>query len=458
MNSLAATADPSELVPEEDHYAEHLAEVNETREVVSTRDIVNSRGVLLCRQGSRIDRSVAARLVKHKVVGALEEQVSIRGALDGRSLHERLLGLLQRYPDLQRIQEGNGFAPDCERLFTREALHPSLSQKLTVLDERMPQQLEKGLFCAWLSALTARNMGLSRDLESAVFVAGLVHDLGFLHISPAILDKRGGLEPAEWRAIQAHVVIGKLLLESIPGIHPRAARAVLEHHERCDGSGYPVGRTEEDLDELGQIVGLADSIQAIRIQQFEKKGRNLRDLKPYLLLNTTTHFYPVFKATCQIIDRSELKPTLVDPEADIAALAKRLLQRGQAVRQAVNILTQPRVYEISAAHSDYSVGRSLLKITSHVLVMTAQSGLVNQDLYGWLDRISREANPDTLLELNDLDLMLNELSWQVNNARRAFDAFVEAGCARSDSARALIAQASAEVGEAMKSASKHRGR
>ncbi len=144
----------------------------------------------------------------------------------------------------------------------------------------MPAELEKGLCCAWLSSLILRRLGFDTETVYMAFLAGLAHDIGLMHINPAILSKKSDFSGPEWRANQSHVVVGKIFLESTPGIQPRMARAALEHHERCDGSGYPAGKTDEQLDVLGQVVGMAHSIQSMRMHQFERRGRNVMDLLP----------------------------------------------------------------------------------------------------------------------------------------------------------------------------------
>jgi HD-GYP domain-containing protein (c-di-GMP phosphodiesterase class II) len=418
-----ALAEPAP--PENDYYAVRLAEVNERIEVVSTEDIVNTQGALVCRKGVRITSDVARRIVQHKLVKPLEDQVQIAKSVSGESLYTRCQSLLTKFPDLKQTDDALQFDAANKALFLECRLHPTLVQKLTVMEERSPHELEKALFCAWLTGLLARELSFDRQTTHAAFLAALLHDVGFLHIDPEILSKKSRLSPPEWRAVQSHGVIGKLLLEHIPGLNPRTARAVLEHHERCDGSGYPTGKNDTQLDLLGQIVGITDSIQSIRIHQFEPKGRNLRDLLPYLQMNATTYFYDVYKATTSIVRKSGLRPTIVKPPVDIATQAEQLLAHGRVLQEAVEVLIQRQVFELLAKVKETPQSVSMHKVATHVLTMSTQSGLVSAELFDWLSQVHASPDETALLELNEIELMQNELLWQLNNAARVLGMYLE---------------------------------
>jgi HD-GYP domain-containing protein (c-di-GMP phosphodiesterase class II) len=144
-----------------------------------------------------------------------------------------------------------------------------------------------------------------KEIHNA-FIAGLFHDIGLLHIDPAVLFKKTELSADEWRAIQSHVVIGYLVFKGSDIANQEVARAILEHHECCDGTGYPKAKSAEQLLTLGQVLAQADSIQAVRINRFKDSGRSLRDALPILHMNSGTHFLSVYKTICLIILKSKL--------------------------------------------------------------------------------------------------------------------------------------------------------
>lgn len=91
----------------------------------------------------------------------------------------------------------------------------------------------------------------------------LLHDLGKNRVPQEILDKPGPLDEDEWRVMRTHPEVGYELLVRAVGTAPSYAHIVLEHHERCDGSGYPGGRYGHQIALDSQVVAIADAFDAL---------------------------------------------------------------------------------------------------------------------------------------------------------------------------------------------------
>jgi response regulator RpfG family c-di-GMP phosphodiesterase len=423
LAELKQDASIEEIAQEQNHYVSHLAEVNKSNDVVSTEDIRNEKGVLLVRKGARISHSVADKILNHKLIKPLEQQVRLENTLDTDSLHSSFASLLAKYPDVSHIHEKLDADGLFKSLFDEKNINSIILQKLTVFQDRLLEEYEKTIFCAWLSALIAKEVGLQDNMIKAAFIAGLSHDIGLLHIDPETVFKKGGLTPAEWRAIQSHVVIGQLMLKNMVDIDSSVADAVLQHHERCDGSGYPVGKTEEQLEVMGQIVGMADSMQAIRVNQFTKCGRNLRDAMPYLHMNSNTHFLIVYRAMCSILQKSELPPTGNNPFGDSNALVSHLLIRGKKLKNAVVLLDQ--VLELSQFMKPGTSINKLVKVTQPVVSMIRTSGLVRDEIIQWLETLQSQPDSSVLDDLTEMDLMQNELYWQLRKVCKMVNDYLD---------------------------------
>jgi len=108
----------------------------------------------------------------------------------------------------------------------------------------------------------ARQRGLSEQEIEWVYLAGLVHDIGKIGTPEHILRKEGRLEPEERQIVQRHPGVGGRILEGIKRLEP-IREAVVHHHERLDGSGYPDGLKGDEIPLLARIVGLADAFDAM---------------------------------------------------------------------------------------------------------------------------------------------------------------------------------------------------
>lgn len=268
-----------------DSYAVHLAAVNQTQQVLATEDIHNEKGVLLVRKGHAIKSETAQRLLNHRLLRPLDTSISISDSVDGRRIYADITALLQGDPESQAIHQALNLEPALKHVCFQLKSYPLIAQKITVLALRLPDEYQKGLYCAWMSlalAVQLRNDDL--DMQSA-FLAGLAHNTGLLHIDPAIVANTGTYTPDEWRAVQSHPLIGEMFLSHVPGLQPAVARAVREHHERCDGSGYPAALWEERLSLLGQVVAVADTAWGICMPPEGGKYHSLADVLTIIKMN-----------------------------------------------------------------------------------------------------------------------------------------------------------------------------
>ncbi len=119
--------------------------------------------------------------------------------------------------------------------------------------------------CQRLAGL-AHELGVKAGLDPAalkgVVFGALLHDIGKIGISDAILTKPAPLTPEEWRAMRLHPIIGERICEPL-ATAAQFAPIVRHHHERWDGGGYPDGLRAEAIPMGARIVGLVDSYDAI---------------------------------------------------------------------------------------------------------------------------------------------------------------------------------------------------
>jgi HD-GYP domain-containing protein (c-di-GMP phosphodiesterase class II) len=114
-------------------------------------------------------------------------------------------------------------------------------------------------------------MGCNPDDLNTIYLSGLLHDIGKIGISDAVLQKPGPLTEDELEHIKTHPALGHKILNGIKQLD-KVLPVVLHHHEAWDGSGYPHGLQLEESPLLARIVAVADSIDAMSSDRPYRKG------------------------------------------------------------------------------------------------------------------------------------------------------------------------------------------
>ena len=147
---------------------------------------------------------------------------------------------------------------------------------------------------AIISRIIGKWLHFSNEELDTLTLAGLLHDIGKTKIPDEVLNKDGKLTDEEFQMIRNHPKYG-YILKSQP-LNSHIKKAALMHHERCDGSGYPMGLTMEEIDDYALIIAIADVYDAMTaarsyraplcpfevIAEFEKDG--LQKYKPKYIL------------------------------------------------------------------------------------------------------------------------------------------------------------------------------
>ena len=114
-------------------------------------------------------------------------------------------------------------------------------------------------------------MGMSPEECDTLTICGLLHDIGKVMIPVEIITKPSRLSPTEYALIQTHTIHGYNLLENIE-LDERIKLAALQHHERCDGKGYPKALRYNDIDQFARIVAIADVYDAMTSNRIYRQG------------------------------------------------------------------------------------------------------------------------------------------------------------------------------------------
>lgn len=249
--------------PQESHYLNQVARTGDRRSVVAAEDILSDTGMNLLAGGKALNSDMLHKLVQHKLLKPIDESITIADAISPEQI--RTLGeeaLTANPLCLALIREAQR-EHILDRAFSGINLATPLRNKLTVMQETAPDLLTHSVGTALLCTFFGEQLGQPEPQLATLALAGLVHDIGHLHTDPGLLDRSQRADAYLRRQVRVHPIIGYAILRKVAFLPAAAARAVLEHHERLDGSGYPDGSIEKQISLPGRILAFAEFSQGV---------------------------------------------------------------------------------------------------------------------------------------------------------------------------------------------------
>ncbi len=128
-------------------------------------------------------------------------------------------------------------------------------------------------------------------------MAGLVHDIGKISVPAEILSKPGQLSVIQWGMIKAHPQVGYDILKTVEFPWP-VAEMVLQHHERLDGCGYPVGLSGEEIMLEARILAVADVVEAMASHRPYRPAHGINDALEEISQNRLVLYDPEVVEAC----------------------------------------------------------------------------------------------------------------------------------------------------------------
>jgi putative two-component system response regulator len=154
---------------------------------------------------------------------------------------------------------------------------------------------------------------MTKSEQRVLARSGLLHDIGKLGIPGAILHKHDPLDDSEWQLMRTHPELGLRILQWA-GNFERALLAVLYHHERMDGSGYPHGLVGEAIPIEARVVAVADMYDVLTSDRPYRRATSEREARSVLEAAAGPHLDPrIVGALLQSLDH---QPPRVAPALD----------------------------------------------------------------------------------------------------------------------------------------------
>ncbi len=140
-----------------------------------------------------------------------------------------------------------------------------------------------------LACAIARECGLLEKQIEGIRMAGIIHDLGKISVPAEVLSKPSRLTANEFNLIKEHPQTGFDILKEIEFPWP-IAEIVLQHHERCDGSGYPQGLSGDEILIEARIIAVADVVEAMASHRPYRPGKGLKKALDEVASNRGTFY------------------------------------------------------------------------------------------------------------------------------------------------------------------------
>ena len=228
-------------------------------------------------------------------------EVAVRRALEHQELLEAKLRYERHLQEMirQRTAELDGALRSVERSYRM-----TLKALATALETRDAETRGHSGRVVSFALRLGREMGLDREQLRSLEFGSLLHDIGKIGVPDAILRKPAALSEAEWMKMREHPLHGQKILRGIKFLEG-AARVVAQHHEKWDGSGYPLGLRAEQIDQNARIFAVADAFDAMISDRVYRRGRSYEEAAAELDAFSGRQFDPQVVAAFHRVPRGE---------------------------------------------------------------------------------------------------------------------------------------------------------
>jgi HD-GYP domain-containing protein (c-di-GMP phosphodiesterase class II) len=152
--------------------------------------------------------------------------------------------------------------------------YPEVIFSLHIYGEKDDYLYHHALTTSLLSGLIAKKLNISAGERIQVALAAFLSNIGMLFIDDALMKKEGNLTKEEYAKIQKHPVLSYRLVEKISMLKYETKIAILQHHERIDGSGYPFGLPGSKIHIYAKIIAVCDMYIAMTSDRFHKSKQS----------------------------------------------------------------------------------------------------------------------------------------------------------------------------------------
>lgn len=386
------------------HYLERVIDLTEVKDVEAAEDIYSANGLKLVAKGTRMSAAMQERLIVHKLKKPLEKCIKVVDGVDHDRIRSAVELVLDETPAIRTLIGPTGTP---QQLLTGTPLNDSVQLMLTLVDQTDQLSLQHYLKVSLIAYGLARQIGGDAVLQEIALTAGLMHDIGELYINPDYLQKNRLLRPVEWRHVVAHPIIAQKLLVDVSGMAPSVARAVAEHHERCDGLGYPKQLSAAAISPAGKLLAVAEILAGI----FNKQGCLLQRAEIALKIVPGEHPAEVVAAISRCRREVAQEPPTDQHafELGVAEVHDTLLRIVMAQQHIETLQDSTQTPPLLKTYLDPMLSR-----LNQVQRAFSSTGM---DWYRKDPGLAKEADNQAALRF-EMELVVNEIRWRLRELSR----------------------------------------
>ena len=390
-----------EDVPSNEAYLKHLQGFNEEGGAVKiTANIHNEQGVLLLSKGEKLTDQSVDKIIQHKLNRPLEDCVGLEPMLNPKQLRARFEEVLAAYPDVAKVFNGTQAPKVLLPCLIAMQDYATVFQKLTVMAHRMDKVFERVLVNAALVLAVSMSAKIDKKEIIKRISTTLIQDLGYLHL-PESLSQQFTPDIDVLKAYYAHPLVSQQIAKQVHGLPASVVRAVGEHHERFDGSGFPKGIALEKLSQVVQYTGMVDELTRIMFSRGDKPKIDVYEAFLQLQFRRTHFCDQTFAEFQVLLNQHEWPLSPLAGQQDLRTFSRlQLVYYAQCLFYCDVIA---RIQEASQLdHDCVSIRRIHIKSKSTINTIYA-SGMLSLPIRRFIEEVNQNPSGDFLLDMIEID-------------------------------------------------------
>ena len=237
-----------------------IVKAGETYSIIASQDIVDVRGLKLWAKGQPVSAALQQRLLDRKLQRPLEACLAVEDGVTLFGLHDDLQAFLGSDAPLGLALRP--WAPVLLAQVKQLPLHSVAQLLLTTALATRPDTLPHAVTAMALAGAMASSRNTLVDTRLAM-LGGLLHDIGEVYIQPQYLGGDSALDLIGHKHMVVHPRVAQMLLHDTTDYPQLLCRAIGEHHERLDGSGYPARLLAPDISPLGRLLAVVEVVLGV---------------------------------------------------------------------------------------------------------------------------------------------------------------------------------------------------